>query len=318
MVCFEDVDLTDSEVMDTVESDIINSLPTSPHHAPVAVMHRQDTVETARTRPEGTVQGPSITMPPPPPPPPPPPRPVPLYAFLQNDARAQSESVSEPDIPLRVEQILRRRLGSKVDATHHKPHLGSVAHEIKAPSSAFSATTLLLAATLPSALCPSPAPQTTFPRSIDPPSSVPSSVPDMSSRERSEESSEPKSNLKASSTPKINLKFSVQISRRICKLWDMKGAFQQKTLSELVDEFNIEESFTGFSLLLETPNMSFDDSVDLGDEEGFQAIKKRFQRKIRDVRRPHKGCGDDSGPAFEISIVPLWMNEPEDEEEPVF
>lgn len=319
MVRFEDMDLTDSDVMDTVESDIIYSLPTSPHHAPIAVMHRQDAFETARRRPEETVQEPTITMPPPPPP-----RPAPLRlgvaldVALRKDTSAQSESGSETEIPLCVEQILRRKSASKLCVSRQNPHLGSVAPEEQTPSSTSPSSRAPVAAPSPSAVCPSPVPQATFPQSVDRPSSVPLPIPDSSSRERSEESSEPKPNPKPSSTPKINLKFSVQISRGVCKLWDMKGAFQQKALSKLVDEFNIEQNFTGFSLLLETPNMSFDDSVDLGDEDGFQAIKKRFQRKIRDVRRCHKGRDGDSGPAFEISIVPLWVNEPEDEEDPVF
>ncbi|CAM1504304.1 Fc.00g018950.m01.CDS01 [Cosmosporella sp. VM-42] len=106
--------------------------------------------------------------------------------------------------------------------------------------------------------------------------------------------------------PENKIIFSVRISRRCCKTYDLKDAYEQKSLQEFVDQLvnkaSLKKDFDGLSLVLETPERDIEDDVPLGNEVAFDEVRDRFQRKM-------DSCGSHDK-RFEISIEPVRGGNP--------
>jgi hypothetical protein len=106
--------------------------------------------------------------------------------------------------------------------------------------------------------------------------------------------------------PSIIFIYRVIISRRpiyMSKTWNPKGKFQDKSLSELIEELPLEGDVKGLVFTLEGPNMNVEEEIYRGDEGRFEAMKRHFNRLIR----ARLGSRDDSSSdlILEIEIEPL-------------
>lgn len=121
--------------------------------------------------------------------------------------------------------------------------------------------------------------------------------------------------LRPNALPNINLKISVRESRKMCKRWHLEGTFLQHSLRELVSALPFDDTLRGLKFYLETPDVTFDDWVLLGDEDAFSAIKTRFQRKIQNYISTHERQEAAPGSYFEIMIAPLGRYEEEEDDD---
>ena len=107
--------------------------------------------------------------------------------------------------------------------------------------------------------------------------------------------------------PKVSFEimFRVIVSRTptyLCKGWQPKGKFQDKSLSELLTELPVQGTFEGLAFALEGPGMRYEEEIKVGDDNRFENMKKYFLKNIKACL----GNAHDKKPLiFEVEIEPM-------------
>jgi len=121
----------------------------------------------------------------------------------------------------------------------------------------------------------------------------------------------------------IEIMFRVIVSRSpkyLCKGWQPRGTFQNKSLQELWAELPIQGTFKGLAFALEGPDMRYEEEINRDDDTRFEIMKKQFLRSIRAcLEKAH----DKTLLVFEIEIEPIreeseQVNDESDEADIIF
>lgn len=258
--------------VDSIESDVVQGTTSRVPEAPIARMDRQDTVGTIGRDTE----------------------PIPAANSMPNTSQGSEPQFMVPPLPSRIPprfpQVTRNARATSEFPRIERRHLSSFYLHKKDQDSIRD--------------LPDGAEKST-------PSRRPCSTERSETSTSTPTSSTPATEVRSRhSTPNRRIKFSVYVNPHCCKLWRLEGDFKKKTLRELVDEmrekFQLGSNFTELSLVLTVSEQTFEDQVELGNESGFEDIKRRFSGKMNSRSRSSRAPESMSDPVLEISFEPLW------------